>query len=360
MTDRRFYQNIQMMRGVAALLVFFVHLFATNPGMVPWLIQTGSNVVGPAGVDIFFVISGFVVTISAMNSTEGKNRKSSAAMFILRRSARIYPLYFIALTLAYIASPYIILSPEWMPKASALQLYTLTYPYNNKLMVAWTLVYEMFFYSVLTLLILTGKNKFISSLYIWIAIEVILIVSTNIYDINLSSYVPLNPQIIQFSAGCIIAILITKNVRQYAKPIFWLGAILFVIMSCINIQIANWESWARTLTLTLPAAMLIYGAAAMEEKKLVPFHNVFMWLGKISFSLYLLHQLIFDICFFVFDKLNIMKSAPNTLTLIAWSTIALFVANITHKTIEAPSYKFLSGIINSFSFGKSEKHKAIE
>lgn len=348
MTDRIFYPNIQMMRGVAALLVFFVHLFATNPGMVPWLIQTGSNVIGPAGVDIFFVISGFVVTISAMKSADERNQKKSAIEFALRRAARIYPLYWIALTAAYIASLYVKLSPEWMPQAPAVQLYTLIYPYNNKLMVAWTLVYEMFFYSVLTLLILTRKNKFISSIYFWIIIEAILIIPANIYNTNLSSYIPLNPQILQFSAGCLVAILITKKISRHARLTFWLGAVLFIVMTCINIQIANWASWSRTLTLTLPAAMLIYGAAATGGEKLIPFNNLFMWLGEISFSLYLLHQLIFNVSFFAFDKLDLMQRFPNTIILIAWSAAALLIAQITHKTIEAPSYKFLNYVIKKF------------
>ena len=84
-------QNIQVLRGLAIVLVILYHLMSIEHGfshrhkLLPDLLKMGSG-----GVDLFFVISGFVmVTVTRANF--GGLRKSG--YFIYRRAARIYPLY---------------------------------------------------------------------------------------------------------------------------------------------------------------------------------------------------------------------------------------------------------------------------
>ncbi len=345
--NKTFYTNVQAMRGIASLLVMFVHLLAVNPGMVPWVIQTGSNVVGPAGVDIFFVISGFVVTLSAFAASNKDNTKKSSFLFMLKRIARIYPAYWVVLIFAFLVSPYITLAAPGMPEASALKLFTLTYTYNNKVMVAWTLVYEMFFYLVLSLLILAGNKKFFPAVSIWILVEIIAIAVSNTYDKNLAGYVPLNPQIIQFSSGCLVAFIVKKMKPTFGPQVFFAGVVTFIIMCCVNIKLGNWTPWIRTLTLTLPCAMLIYGAAVSQNVKILPFKKVFLFLGNISFSLYLWHQVTFQTLLYAFDKSGLLSRLPNVVTLIIWSIIALCIGYLSFKFIEKPSYRLFSRKIES-------------
>ena len=71
-------RNVQAMRGVAAFIVFLIHVASTKADMSPdygleWFHQVWLRV-GPAGVDIFFVISGFVVTMAAYRATKHGSR----------------------------------------------------------------------------------------------------------------------------------------------------------------------------------------------------------------------------------------------------------------------------------------------
>ncbi len=92
------YDGIQALRFVAALLVVFTHsTFYVGERLIPGF-PVWSN--GAAGVDIFFVISGFVMVIS---SQELLARADGWRIFMMRRIARIVPLYWIATSLKLVA-----------------------------------------------------------------------------------------------------------------------------------------------------------------------------------------------------------------------------------------------------------------
>lgn len=332
------------MRGIASIIVFFVHLLSTRPDMVPGWLHKGAYAFGPGGVDIFFVISGFVVTLAAAKAAGASNYQNSAIKFIAKRIFRIYPTYWIVFALATMFLPYVWLAPEWLPKASDFALLTLTYPYNYKVMVAWTLVYEMFFYVVLSVLVLTGK-RFWHALFIWIFLEIIAIAVSNTYDKNLANFVPLNPQIIQFAAGCVVAFICTKFDSRFGKEILIAGGLLYVVMCIVNINIGNWDAWSRTLTLTLPSALMIYGAVVSEREKRFTFGEPLIFLGNISFSLYLWHQLTFQSMLAWFEYTGLLQQFPYFLSLVIWAVCGIAVGYTSYVLIEKPSVKFINIIL---------------
>lgn len=348
-----FFNNIQAMRGIASLIVFIHHLFNMRPSMTPSWLERGFYAVGPAGVDIFFVISGFVVTLSAFKTSGKPSPRKESVIFMLKRIARVYPTYWVVLAIAFIISPPVWLSPEWLPHTSLAHLLTLTDTCNYKVMVAWTLVYEMFFYLVLSILIMFGRKNFFQVLFWWIFIEILAIALFNIHDKNFASYVPLNPQIIQFSAGCVVAFIVKELKPAYGKEILLGGIIMFFAMCYVNITMANWSPWARTLTLTLPCAMMIYGACVSEMQGTFKFKAPILWLGNISFSLYLWHHITFETMGYVFDKLHLTTSLPNFLSLAIWSACAITMAYLSHNFIEKPSYKIIGGAIDRLFKTKS-------
>lgn len=339
-----FFNNIQAMRGIASLIVFIVHLFSTRPGMVPAWLEKGWYAIGPAGVDIFFVISGFVVTVAAAKAADITDVRGSSLTFIIKRIFRVYPAYWIVFFVASILAPYVWLSPEWLPKASNFSLLTLTYTYNYKVMVAWTLVYEMFFYIVLSVMILAGK-KFWHAIFIWIFIEIIAIAATNTYDWTLMGYVPLNPQILQFSSGCVVAFICSRFDTRFGKEVLIAGAVMFIAMCYVNINIANWDPRYRTLTLTLPAAMMIYGAVVSEREQRFSFWKPILFLGNISFSLYLWHQITFQSLLVLFEKHGVIDALPHWLTLLIWSGCGLAVGYTSYVLIEKPSVRLVNNLM---------------
>jgi exopolysaccharide production protein ExoZ len=146
---------LQLLRAVAATGVVishvrydFLHHFGLPDGL-PGFINAGA-----AGVDLFFVISGFVMVYSS-ETLFGRDR--AATIFLVRRVARIVPLYWLmsALMIAYVAARGFAAS-DASPTQAVLSFLFIPYPRPSGEMspvygVGWTLNYEMFFYAVLAL-----------------------------------------------------------------------------------------------------------------------------------------------------------------------------------------------------------------
>jgi peptidoglycan/LPS O-acetylase OafA/YrhL len=95
--NRAFYPALDGIRALAFLMVFFQHYTA-----MPW---------GWAGVDLFFVLSGFLITGILFDSLDDRHR---ARNFYLRRTLRIFPLYYGILLLLLLSTPYLHWRWTWM------------------------------------------------------------------------------------------------------------------------------------------------------------------------------------------------------------------------------------------------------
>ena len=138
--------NLQILRALAAYLVFLTHF---GPYAAPILPRPDLFAVGAAGVDIFFVLSGFIMFMS----TAG--RRENARGFLLRRAARVVPVYWLVTAgLSLIAATGLkpIGITEFRPEYLLQSLLFLPFSrggYIEPLVsVGWTLDYEMFFYVV--------------------------------------------------------------------------------------------------------------------------------------------------------------------------------------------------------------------
>ena len=150
--------NVQALRALAALSVVFGHL-----GGLPSLHKVVYFSDAGAGVDLFFVLSGFVIGNVVATSSP------TLLQFMLARAGRIYPLYWIVL---FISTPTLTIFRSALSGSavndlgyfttSFLLLPTATadghiYP---SLLVAWTLVYEILFYALAAVLLTTGRSHF--------------------------------------------------------------------------------------------------------------------------------------------------------------------------------------------------------
>lgn len=140
-------------RGLAVLLVFFVHystsigpFFALPVQAMPWLI--GLHESGKAGVDIFFVLSGFLIYRGLMR------KPLNVRAYARRRFVRIYPT-FALIMLVYIALSLVVPSISQLPGSPARAAFSVgtsalllpgILPIPPLIEVAWSLSYEAFFY----------------------------------------------------------------------------------------------------------------------------------------------------------------------------------------------------------------------
>lgn len=268
------YQSIQCLRAVAVLMVALVHLY---PQQVA---------IGAAGVDIFFVISGFIMaTIGA---------RETPSTFAMRRVARIVPLYW-AVTLFMCA---LALKPGFFANFTfdipRLLMSLFFLPYRDLdgviwplVKVGWTLNLEIFFYAVFMLCLLTARP-------VPAAIGAILLLIVTGLLLDPAQAAPItwtSPLLAEFVFGMLIAILPRPRNRALALAIIAGGIIWFALAAASQVTPDN-EGW-RFVVWGGGAALLVLGCLGMEEAGAWPrATRPLARLGDASYSFYLLHGLV--------------------------------------------------------------------
>ncbi|WCT73861.1 acyltransferase [Sphingomonas naphthae] len=141
------FQRIQQLRLVAALAVVAFHALGTGTQYLPDETAIGFVRYGDLGVDLFFVISGFIICVTATS------RERDWRLFLRRRLTRIVPLYWLAtsaMILLLLALPGLIRTPGDLSWGQILQSFTFTTSFVSGGMpivyLGWSLEYEMLFY----------------------------------------------------------------------------------------------------------------------------------------------------------------------------------------------------------------------
>ncbi len=134
------------LRGIAILLVIFVHfaVFVPVGRLEHWFKHV--SLLGLHGVDLFFVLSGFLITGILLDS---KGMPHFLRNFYVRRSLRIFPLYYAVLCICFVAIPSIVASGQWvwyMLYASNLLFVTKHFILVSELGITWSLAIEEQFY----------------------------------------------------------------------------------------------------------------------------------------------------------------------------------------------------------------------
>ncbi|MBS0193641.1 MAG: acyltransferase [Proteobacteria bacterium] len=330
------FRNVQGLRGIAAMMVMLIHLLSTRDGMGADWLKYRYWWVGPAGVDIFFVISGFIVTIAALRAAAS----SGAVAFGVRRILRIYPLYWCVLAVAVPASGVFVLAPAWLPQADPWQLLFALTSNNDKVLAAWTLCYEMFFYAVLTALIALAPKHLFRAVALWLAAETVLIALARSRVPALHDWPIASPLVLEFGLGCAVAWLVQRGAHAYGAAALALGLLGFAGGAAVNAWFGGWDHLWRLACLGIPSALIVYGSVGVERTsgRVMP-----AWIrrfGDASYSLYLWHQLVFAALAWATGALHGYDHVPHRLLLVAWLAIAIGVGFASHRLIEAPTLRF--------------------
>lgn len=241
-------QSLQIFRAFAAIMVVFFH---AHSYMLPHKIEDGASVfkgfnMGYAGVEIFFVISGFIMFYSHRNDIGNPSKYLSYAY---KRVVRIYPVYLLVL-LALVGLYFIVpgSGPENarnMPEI-LLSATLLPTPFKPVMEVAWTLQFEMFFYLLFSILIINRKiGQGVFALWAFGCI-INLFVNTDIFPLSFvfSAYQLL------FMAGAIGAYVLhtTSLPARYSVGVFSLGLLLYFCVGMVeSYQVIEWYTPLRTV-----------------------------------------------------------------------------------------------------------------
>jgi peptidoglycan/LPS O-acetylase OafA/YrhL len=279
--------NVQALRGFAALLVVLGHTRFTLPRTIPF---------GPSGVDIFFVISGFIMAMICNRNPE---------KFFLRRLIRILPLYWAATLGVYILA---MLAPNLMKTTRAvpweLALSLLFVPFfkesgtaNPILFVGWTLNYEMFFYVVLAICLAVNRKRapLLASVVIFVTILACRPFRgrwgfTSLYGQWL---------MLEFVLGMAAYALVRATTEARARRLRWLAA-LCAVVAAFGVPVLEGLpqfaalNWDRLIDWGLPAFVLVLSAALLSKGGADTRVQFLVLLGDASYVIYIIHTYVLD------------------------------------------------------------------
>jgi exopolysaccharide production protein ExoZ len=282
---------LQYLRAAAALLVVFHHVRNPGNGLFD---PIGHWKWGQGGVDMFFLISGFIMYSVA--------RQDRPIRFLRRRIIRIVPLYWIATLFLYLQVS--LGFPGTLPTIDQLlrsMLFIPQYSTHNPtevwpfLVPGWTLQYEMFFYAIFAI-----GLAFRRILPITLCIGGTALVLGQ-FELGLqgnaifATYT--SPIITEFFQGMLIALVHRR--RSFADYWFMLPSGIALLIGVGNLDAPRLLIWG------LPSSLILIGCLAIEDAGKMPSFPIFKLLGDASYSIYLSHAFVLQIGLFLWWKVPV-------------------------------------------------------
>ena len=334
--------SIQALRcfAVMGVILFHIQHYYSNKLRMPGFLPQFD--VGSAGVDLFFVISGFIM-VYAFERLFG--RPGGTRIFLLRRLARIVPMYWAATTvfLIYVLAQYGSVAAATNGGQAdfviASYLFIPTRPDGwaiPLLAVGWTLNYEMFFYALFGLLIALPRRTVVTVIGALFCVLIAIRLLGPPLPNPFQSW--FNPIIIEFVFGMLVALAYRDGVRipvWAARTLVGAGVAVFA-WSWSQAHLFGPDSVLRVFVWGLPS-LAIVGAFALSEKPVAAnlFWRVCGFLGDASYSLYLVHTLTVGVPVMVLGRFIAPASAP-WLYLAALLLAAIVPALLVHVYLEKP------------------------
>jgi exopolysaccharide production protein ExoZ len=339
--SRPTYRLIQVLRAVAALMVVAHHatLILSERDALP----VGNWMNGAAGVDIFFVISGFVMTIS---SAQLRKTLHPARTFLARRLERIVPLYWIVTSVKLVtllAAPALVVNAmgtPWHVIASYLFLPSrdAVGQHEPLLAVGWTLNFEMAFYALFAV-ILAMRAPLLK-----VAAPVLIVVA---FASTLPQpWMPAavfwyeRPMALEFLFGILLALSVHR-VRRLPM------GVAFVLLACGFATILLWPeplvSWWRGVQWGIPALAIVAAAVALENKLGERVPRWTLELGDASYSIYLTHDLALPALAVLFARAKIHGAGAILYCEIAMVLAATLTGELCYRVVELPIMRWFKG-----------------
>lgn len=309
--DRRLF-SVQALRAIAALLVVWVHsidaaeVFSRprQSNFFHW------DNYGACGVDIFFAISGFIVSRVAVRAVavrsvtdESHSTSGAARVFLARRITRVFPLYWILTAIVLLEGElgrYKIHwhSVHWLP---TIFLFPSLHSLSNVpvLSLGWSLMFEMYFYAVLTIFMLWTPRSIVRNTMFFLCGMVLLGLGIGIHRPMLAVW--MNPMLLEFVFGCCIGLAFSrygigsKRIRHSGIGIGILGTICLAASIFTGYGDASEQGWImqghscwlRVGVWGIPAALLVSGVIFWNPAMRSFPARLLVFLGDASYSIYL-------------------------------------------------------------------------
>ena len=342
-----FRSDIQGLRALAVLAVITFHY---NPALLPG---------GFIGVDVFFVISGYLITQILMNQKLNSDQTIvyTLRLFYISRIQRIAPAYFAMLIVTILLASIFFISTDYSTfyKSAKSALYFNSNHYfsgfgdyfspdsnEQPLLHTWSLAVEIQFYLMIPLLVLLLTEKILKTIYIVIAVSLIAIAEyqLTIKGVEQATYFSLYARIPEFLIGGLVALYLNSflNMSDFYKLLIGALGLLLIIISFIQLDSSITFPGLAVLLPAIGASLLIF-ANASEKGKSSAVGNflsfpILVWLGAISYSLYLWHWPILAFLRYYTGVENLSIGYG-----VIFIVLTLLLASISYYLIENPMRK---------------------
>jgi len=353
--------TIQLLRAVAVLMVVHCHTIDLQPAHT----KSGNSFqyqffylpnFGAAGVDIFFVISGFIITVISAHYA----RSNKVYDFFIKRLIRVIPLYWLVSLLFIVIS---LVFGRHNPIGHIVMSFVI-FPFFNDphfdipvLIQGWTISFELLFYMVITAAMKCSRR--------WYILITVLFFSACIlfnYNHTRTAHNGLvnffgNGIMLEFLMGMVTGIVFLSpvSVKPIVTNIFMFAGIAGLLMSVftgygiisqgIGIVLGT-SSLERVLIWGVPSALLVAGVALKEKSHPVFIHSFWIAIGNASFSIYLTHLIILPSLYVkCWVRWGVTDMIQPDLLLFISLALAIMGGFLFYKMVEIPVLRKLNAYV---------------
>lgn len=340
-------RSIQALRAIAALLVVVQHLsgYETrfSAGRSLSFLASLHNL-GRLGVEMFFVISGFIMITTNWNEF---GSAGAPTRFLLRRILRIVPPYWIITLLIlplFLKYPHLVNSSSKYRSDVLASLLLLPQAGPPLLLVGWTLVFEMYFYYVFTVTLNFSRRYLGWTIAAWLAL--MLALDVLVYPRWQTPYISVvaGPINLLFIVGIVVGYLTMNGHRAAAWPLAISGAVATPLLFALHDHLIAYkipyvDQWVGILITGAAIAMLIFGLVQLEHYKGLVIPGLLVLVGDASYALYLWHVPTLSVFARLTSWLPVHSMPVRAAWVIAGLFFATWVAILVYRFVERPILK---------------------
>lgn len=356
-TDARFrFDALTSLRGIAALCTLMVHLvtvwIVVFPALKQWEYFYRFSNHSYLFVDFFFILSGFVMCHVYGRAFSADVTLAGYGKFMRARFARIYPLHLVLLAiyvgLASVGFKQSTENPEWSILANALLIHALgVFDHTTWNIPSWSISVEWWTYVLFPFVAVIAQRTMrrVAVVPALIAcISLFILLATYHGSMSITTGLAFVRCLIGFTAGaCLYAIFSTRRpVRLAGKLNIAILVAIFVVLACLPSPISD-------ILAFIGFCSLVYVSSNDMDQRDWLHHPVLIWLGDISYSIYLWHTLLLHVMAKVMLKLKgdqVWSDSEQLgyflLALLAFEVLILLLAHLSYTFIELPARNFIN------------------
>ena len=365
------YDWVDALRGYAILLVMMIH---TSQLFIETSFINLISRNGDLGVTMFFIVSSFTLFNSYKNRLliDGENTNK---FFFIRRFFRIAPIYYIAIVFYILVG--VFYHSKWIPPLDTIKIISNFLFLNGLYLPAinyippggWSVGAEMFFYLTIPFLFSKIRNTRNAFMFLLSAITISFVIQIILYffisNFTTYSWIELRGwefyfwfpnQFPVFCFGILLFYIINSNKIRYKEWMLFVSIALIMFLNIINYQL-NFPEFLiqREYLFSISFCMFAFSLSKTKYKILI---TPLKKLGQVSFSAYLIHFIVIDICWKLFKRFlsleNINADYQFILMFILVVINTFIISKLTYRFIEKKGISVGEDLIEKNKISKLE------